>query len=307
MSPAGAFNATESPMAGLPIDSMKFRVCFQTWIDRWIASVSLLGLLIAGLADAAVGQEAGPGGGAKKILIFGDPNPNNPRRQVQLMERSLRLVADAFKAQAYDVDTIPTGQLNRASVRERLAHYTRSLTPEDTFVLYSHSHGGERGTFFLTWSEFAENILAIPAKHVVVFAMSCHSGKLCDALTAVKSKWEGRKDQGRSLVVLTPVSADQDAGPSPEPGIGNPFTYAVTTAAQGAADGVSGSAKDGRIELEELVAYVIRTTREKSMRQSYRPQFAGEFPPGTVFFPNFPPSNPGTAAAVIQPENVRAK
>lgn len=222
---------------------------------------------------------------ALKILIFGDVNPNNPPPQQALMERSIKEVGEAFKLHGYDVDVIPTAQLSAAKVKERLAQYTRSLKPEDTFVMYSHSHGGPRGTFFANWTEFADAILALPARRVIIFAMSCHSGCLADTLNAMKSKWEGRSKSGRSLVVLTPVSAAQMAGPSPERGIGNPFTYAVTTAVQGAADGFAKGEKNGCVEMKELVDYVLQVTHDKSRALSHSPQFAGEYPAGEVFVP----------------------
>jgi hypothetical protein len=234
-------------------------------------------------AQDASPQPAKSSVGAKKILIFGDMGSKNPPPQQALMERSIRQVADAFKTHGYDVDLIPTANLNSRVVGERLAHYASTLTTNDTFVLYSHSHGGPQGTFFARWSEFADGILALPARDVVIFAMSCHSGKLTDTLTRLKPKWEGRSKSGRSLVVLTPVNAGQNAGPSPERRVGNPFAYAVTTAAQGAADGISGNDKDGQVGMEELVEYVLKTTREKSRGKSHAPQFAGEYPAGARF------------------------
>lgn len=249
----------------------------------------------ASRAPAPDAAQPRPEAGAKKLLIFGDPNPRNPQWQKDLMENSLRKIADTFKAQGYEIDLIQTADLNGTVVRDHLARHARSLSPNDTFVLYSHSHGGPRGTFFLDWTQFADAILALPARDVVVFAMSCASGNLTDTLTAMKTKWQGRSAQGRSLVVLTPVAADQNAGPSPEPGIGNPFTYAVATAVQGAADGISGAEKNGRIEMKELVDYVLKTTREKSRLKDTKPQFAGEYPPDAEFVPV--PLSPGPKAA----------
>jgi hypothetical protein len=231
---------------------------------------------------------------SRRILVFGDVASNNPAWQQALMERSIHQVADAFKAHPYEVDLIPTAQLTSRVVKERLAQYARTLTTNDTFAMYSHSHGGPRGTFFANWSELTDSILAIPARDVVIFAMSCHSGNLTDTLTRRKPEWEGRSKAGRSLVVLTPVSAAQLCSPSPERGVGNPFTYAVTTALQGAADGISGDGKDGRIGMKELVDYVLKTTREKSRGRTYEPQFAGEYPEGVTFVTC--PSTPVNAA-----------
>lgn len=214
--------------------------------------------------------------------MFGDPSTNSPPEQLALMEKSIASVAAAFAAHAFEVDLVPTEDLSGSEVRERLAEYERTLTSADTFVLYSHSHGGPLGTFFASWGQFADRILALPARNVVVLAMSCQSGRLTDRLLARKAKWEGRAALGRSLVVLTPVDASQNAGPSPEPGIGNPFTHAVITAVLGDADGCSGREPNGRVELQELVDHVLAVTRAKSRDQSYRPQFAGVFPTGAT-------------------------
>jgi hypothetical protein len=228
------------------------------------------------------GAEAEPKDGEKKILIFGDPNSHNPQWQKDLMERSLQQVARAFKASSFEIDLIPTTEVSPSIIKERLVHYAGSLSTNDTFVMYSHSHGTRRGTYFSSWPDLAESVLAIPARNVVILTMSCASGNLTDTFASMKSRWEGRSNQGRSLIILTPVAAEQKAGPSPEPGIGNPFSYAVATAAQGAADGISGAKKNGQIEMNELVDYVLKTTHEKSRWQSQRPQFAGEFPVGAV-------------------------
>lgn len=218
-----------------------------------------------------------------RLLVFGDPSKNSPPEQLALMERSIAGVAAAFATQGFEVDLVPTEELDDRVVRERLAEYARTLTSNDTFVLYSHGHGGPFGTFFAFWPRFADSILALPARNVVVFAMSCQSGSLTDKLLARKAEWEGRGASGRSLVVLTPVDAKQNAGPSPEPGIGNPFTYAVISAVRGDADGSSGKKRNDRVEMQELVDHVIAVTRAKSRDQSYHPQFAGVFPPETAF------------------------
>ncbi len=228
------------------------------------------------------------------------------------MKRSLDGVAAAFAARGFEVDRVPDEDLTPSIVRARFAEYERTLTDADTFVLYTHGHGGPFGTFFAGWIPYAERILAMPARNVVVLSMSCQAGGLTDRLMARKAKWEGRAASGRSLVVLTPVAADQNAGPSPEPGIGNPFTHAVITAVQGDADGCGGRERDGRVDMQELVDHVVAVTRAKSRDQSYRPQFAGEFPAGTTFVTVAPsasvpsPEKSGPSAPVLAPIEVPA-
>ncbi len=62
------------------------------------------------------------------------------------MEKALQQVADAFRSHSYEIDLIPTKQVTPRIIKERLAHYARSLTAHDTFAMYSHSHGGSKGT-----------------------------------------------------------------------------------------------------------------------------------------------------------------
>ena len=258
-----------------------------TTMQRHLRRAAALALMVAcslelrGQADIATPPKVPPA--RCRLLVFGDPSKSSPPEQLALMERSIAGVAAAFAAHGFEVDLVPTEDLSASVVRERLAEYERTLTSEDTFVLYSHSHGGPLGTFFGGWVWFAERILALPARNVVVLTMSCQSGMLTDRLLARKAKWEGRRALGRSLVVLTPVDASQNAGPSPEPGIGNPFTHAVITAVQGDADGCSGRERNGRVELQELVDHVLAVTRAKSRDQSYHPQFAGVFPAEATF------------------------
>lgn len=266
--------------------------------------LALLGC-VAAYSRAETMLQFNPTRGDQRLLVFGDPSTNNPAWQEALMERSLRSVSDVFKAQGFTVDLIPATNLNARVVSERIAHYTRTLGTNDTFVMYSHGHGYPRGTFFGTWSEFADRILALPARHVVIFTMACHSGALTDALKQRKAEWAGRSRDGRSLVVLTPASAVQIAGPSPVRGVGNPFTYAITTAAQGAADGFPGGDKNGRVEMQELVDYVLKTTQEKSQRQGQSPQFAGDFPAGAVFVSSPAASGSKSATTTAPPRDRR--
>src|SRR4026207_1942759 len=63
-----------------------------------------------------------------RLLVFGDPSKNNPPAPVALMERSIAGVAAAFATHGFEVDLVPTKDLNGKVVRERLADYARTLT-----------------------------------------------------------------------------------------------------------------------------------------------------------------------------------
>jgi len=113
--------------------------------------------------------------------------------------------------------------------------------------------------------------------------MACHSGYLTDALRGVSAAWQGRSLAGRNLSVLASVAADQLSDASEDPAIGNAFTYAVTTALRGAADGFGGKTADGRVDMEELKTYVISTAHDPSTGQQHSPRFAGEYVSSEVF------------------------
>lgn len=186
-----------------------------------------------------------------------------------------------------------------STIREKLAGYASNLKTSDTFVMYSHSHGVAPGLGIdwetrdkqkvaYKWDELADAIVKIPAKNVIIFTMSCHSGYLAEAMNKISSKWQGqRKTSGRNLIILTAVSTEQKSKATDQDtsadGIGNPFSYAVRRALAGKADGFVDGQKDGKTTMDELVKYVLSTAKEKSMDQYAEPQFAGEYNENDVF------------------------
>jgi hypothetical protein len=240
-----------------------------------------------------------------RFFAFTKANPTDPQGMKDFGLDQMTKVADAMRGLTspvfgVEVATDPS-QISVASLRARLAAYRDSLRPEDTFVMYSHTHGGSPGilidfegkqkqdpTIAYSWNALAEDIVALPARSVIIFTMACHSGYLAEAVKALAARWQGqRASSGRNLIVLTSVSKDQlstATNNSTDPAaIGNPFTYAVRTALGGAADGTVDGSEDERITLEELVQYVLRTTKQKSKDQLAEPQLAGEYDRGAVF------------------------
>ena len=99
----------------------------------------------------------------------------------------------------------------------------------------------------------------------------------------MKPRWAGRREQGRSLVVLT--SQDKDTMSPPivvDRELINPFTYAVTKALAGAADGFRiaadetppARAADGQLTLGELIDYTLYTTQHTPSESLQRPNNA---------------------------------
>lgn len=226
----------------------------------------------------------------------------DPEWQVEFGEDQTRLVSEAIKSEGipnYEVDlTLDPYAMTIELMEEKMKYYQENLKPTDTFVMYSHSHGYKAGLGVdwdetkegsaYPWDKLADEILALPAKNVVIFTMSCHSGNLTDAINNKEESWKGKwAAEGRNLVVLTPVAEDQVASPTTtgkEPSeIGNPFTYAVRTALAGEADFSEFGNQDGQTSYGELVDYILDRAKTYSKDQYYRPQFAGEFDAEAIF------------------------
>ena len=227
------------------------------------------------------------------LFAFGTSKPDDPPDQTARMKQSVAKVAFAFGSMArpaFETEIISdASQVSVASIKSRLAYYKANLGPNDTFVMYSHTHGGASGIILnfsgpepttITWNELAGMIAGLPARDVIALTMACHSGYLADALKASPGSWQGRSRSGRNLVVLTAVSAEQLSGATGDPNVGNSFTYAVWTGISGSGDGFEGKQRNGGVELGELAEYVLYTTREKSGNPKFNPQFAGEYNSG---------------------------
>lgn len=258
-----------------------------------------------GSSDANVESDAIDSATAQaSAFTFFKPAPSDPPGKQDFGLDQMTKVADALVAVPspdFHVEVaVDPNQISVASLRAKLAAYRDSLDDQDTFVLYSHTHGETPGLLIdfetgslegaaYRWEDFAQDIVDLPARNVVILVMACHSGYLAEAINALSADWQGqRKTAGRSLVVLTAVSKDQLSNPtdiSTAPtAIGNPFTYAVRTALGGAADGVSDGVQDKKVTLSELVEYVLETAKEASTDGYADPQFAGEFVADEVLF-----------------------
>ena len=244
---------------------------------------------------------------------------------------SVRRIADAAEKLPFAVvvnalvdDVMTEEEYRRGAVREKVTktifqnHLEQLIaiaTPQDTVIIYTHSHGRKgdfetsqpfggivldlpvrrtkhRGTFL--WPDYAERLLRIPAKNIVVLTMSCYSGGLVEYLNMpdVKSRWENKwKKENRNLIVLASQSKDLMSRPIVKDGeVINPFTYAVAKAFEGEADGFSltqgkpdkRQPKDGNLTLGEITDYILYAT-ENTLSESARfnntakPQLTGHF------------------------------
>lgn len=245
-------------------------------------------------ADSTASEN--PTTGANYFYSFTRSNPEDPSGMQQFGSDQTSMVSSAISSLpgltfSVDVETNPL-KIRVADIKAKLAALREKVRAQDTVVIYTHSHGlipglgidwetSDKMLVPYKWEEYAEAIVSLPAKNVIVFTMACHSGYLAAAMQKIAHKWQGtRKDNGRSLIVLTAVSTEQLSKPTDQnlsTGIGNPFNYAVRTALKGAADGAVDGNKDGKTTFDELVKYVLKTAKEKSTDQYAEPQFAGEY------------------------------
>lgn len=265
------------------------------------------------------------------FLVVGKAMIADPEKMQKKAETSVRRVADA--AEKYQpelvIDILAEGIMTKQQYRrgearekvtgaifkERLRKLAETATPQDTVIIYTHSHGRKngfeksqplggivmdppvrrpehRGT--LLWDEYVDLLLKIPAKNVVVLTMSCFSGGLIEYLHSpqVKGRWQDRQQkQGRNLIVLTSQNKDLQSPPIVKDGeVINPFTYAVAKAFEGAADGfepengkpAKSRRKDGKLTVGELIDYVLYTTEHTVSEQARltniaKPQCTGSF------------------------------
>ncbi|MEY4065470.1 MAG: hypothetical protein RIR26_1678 [Pseudomonadota bacterium] len=243
--------------------------------------------------------------GNRYFYSFARSNPSDPVGMMNFGVNQTSQVNESISTltkNPFEMDTeLDPLVMNSETLQGKFAELRAKLKPEDTFVLYSHSHGlipglgmnwdaANRMDIPYKWQTFAQEIISLPAKNVIIFTMSCHSGYLAEALNTLSSEWKNKRSSaGRNLIVLTAVSKEQlatatDNGMTLE-SIGNPFTYAVKTALRGAADGFGGKPKDGKTTMQELVSYVLATAKSQSADQYAEPQNAGEFTADDVFLP----------------------
>lgn len=289
---------------------------------RVIGGVVLVCCLPA-MAVAADG-DAGPSPAPRThLLVVSKPLVADPVEMQQRGIDAVRKVADAVGTSwpAALVDPLPedvmtigqfrSGQVAEkvtgAILRERLEALARTAAPHDTVIIYTHSHGRRDGFEetqplggivvdlpvrrtahggTLLWDEYADLILGIPARNVIVLTMSCYAGGLVGHLESepVRQRWRDRRErEGRNLIILTSQNAELTSEPivwSRE--LVNPFTLAVARAFAGDADGfrlVDGRAgprgpEDGALTAGELVDFVLDTTATTVSERPRRPNTA---------------------------------
>lgn len=273
-------------------------------------------------------------GFSKAMLADGVPQQQRAWDAVQAIQARLAPLGYASHLLQEPVQSHAGGpapfQVNRERIAKELESWRQNLGPGDTIIVYSHSHGVQGRTgrlgglplddpstglprpLYLTWKEYADQLLRLPAQTVLVLTMACHSGGLVEFLNSdeqAKSSWQHRREQGRNFLVITSQNAHSLSTPRQIDGqLINPFTHAVIQAFGGAADGYphrQAEAKpDGQITLGELAAYLLDETKRHrapgGQRNAPEPQLTGSFAPETVVATLSPvktstPSPPGVS------------
>jgi hypothetical protein len=305
----------------------------RTPVSFWLSGSTqlVLALAVATHLPAQQPPASGLAAPATHFLIVGKGKIADPFQQQQRGIDAVHRVAEAAKsiqpeakveALAEKVMTVAEyrGGLVKESVdgaifRAQLDRLVQTATPRDTVIIYTHSHGLRNGFESaqplgglvmdlpvlrpehggaLLWDEYAELLLKIPARNVVVLTMSCFSGGLVEYLDspAVSPRWKMRwQEEGRNLVVLTSQNKELTSAPIAIGGeIINPFTYAVSSALRGEADGfavtempsIAKQPKDYQVSIGEFVDFILHTTENLTSehpghRNTAKPQLTGSF------------------------------
>jgi len=281
---------------------------------------TVIGLMI-GFWPAMPGgaSAAGMESGRLHFFTFNKANlKDNMKQQERGMEAVRRISLAAKGIPGFQVNAIQEPALryedyiknpvemkvSRQIILQELGRYAKELENQDTLIIYSHTHGVKNGfkegepwggirldirgdtlphQGVTIWSDYADALLAIPAKNVVVLLMCCFSGGFVDYLKEIEDRWKTRAETGRNFLVITSQNRDLTSDPVLIEGeLYNPFTSAVERALKGKADGYIAGKPDGAVTLEELVSFVMDTTRKLSDRAF--PQSIGSYDKGEVLF-----------------------
>jgi len=275
---------------------------------------SILAVLLAAGSPAF----AEPDGGARVFFGFNRSKPDELPAMQQRGYDAVQQVRARLEPAGFETHLLqspvgtekPGPSVSCETVCERLQTLSRTMDTNGIIVIYSHTHGlktdvnragglllgrSQPGNpLVLSWPDYAEQLLNLPAKTVVVLTMACHSGALVDYLNTdekAKSLWQTRKESGRNFLVITSQDAESLSNPRQIDGeVINPFTYAVRKALEGKADGYrQGGAcgqPDGRITLGELAEFIPDETRKHTRTgdesNDPKPRITGSFDPETV-------------------------
>jgi hypothetical protein len=158
-------------------------------------------------------------------------------------------------------------------LRQYWSQLQSTMSPQDMYVEYSSGHGSKQELMFgVSYDEIRKNALALPAKEIIVFIMSCYSGNLVNSFNNHKTEWQDWAAKGRSLMVMASSRANESSatGPQndadepngPKGSAGSAFGYSLWKSLIGYADGYIDGVKDGFISLDEIREYTTARTKQ---------------------------------------------
>jgi hypothetical protein len=180
-----------------------------------------------------------------KILLAGGSLPSDPPLLAKMSNDSLDMMERALRdmCPASSTERLAGSDLSVESFRSALENLISTCSPEDTVIVYTHTHGKKASGLVvgltsdlrspgptLGWDEYAKLLVSIPAKNVIVFTMSCFSGKLAESLEKppIKHQWESRMSEGRGFLVVTSQDGNSRSTPiALRDGMVNPFAAAI--------------------------------------------------------------------------------
>ena len=279
---------------------------------------------------------------ATYLLAVGKSKVIDPPQQQQRAIDAVRLVASSARSYLPSINMETMSEeimsrnqflngeyeikVNGSIFRKKLKELAKKSNTNDTVIIYTHTHGTKpraeassikSGLIFdpgpkhlggespLTWSEYAELLLEIPARNVIVLTMACYSGALIEHLNSdpLKKRWNTRQqNQNRNFIVITSQNSNLMSMPIVRnQKLINPFTLAVAEALSGQADGFNPDGlkidnnvrKDNRLTAGEITDYIMCKTRSIVSEAPQRvnnadPQITGCFDRSAVLLENSP-------------------
>lgn len=230
--------------------------------------------------------------GKKYYLGWGVADSGDPSMMHNEVRYDVLHTSDIFTRDlggSYSATTLFAGEARGSAVKAKWQEYKSNMSKDDMFIQYSSGHGLSSGLAIgVSWNEMSRNIVDLPSKETIVFTMACYSGNFVNSMNALKSSWQNRVNEGRTLFVMASSRASETSStgpgvdksqPGPNGSAGSAYGHALWKALSGMADGSVDGIVDGYLSLEEISAYTVRRTKELG---GHTPQITGSYYPGLI-------------------------
>ncbi len=234
------------------------------------------------------------------LLAIGISDYSDPSLRLAYASSDARAVAELFAAQEGAnfrrtfIKTLPAagGRAGRAEILAALDWFRQQGSPRDVRILFLSGHGSlnaEGELYFLSqdqaaggdpelegvrWDRLVRS--RVGSEKAVLFLDTCHSGRASgqDLTDAIQSATR----REASLVVYSASTRTEASIERPEWGHGA-FTHALLSGLRGEADGFGGGQKDGKVDTEELGAWLKRRVRDLTADRQHPTFDSGGRPP----------------------------